>query len=292
MRITLDTYRNRANWLKHGTHNVAYWSGGVADGQTVLFIHGFPSASLDWQHQWQALSGQYRLVAFDLLGFGLSDKPPGHKYTLVEQADIAERVMAQVGAENCLVVAHDYGNSVAQELLARQQQKALNFSILSMAWLNGGLFAEAHRPLLTQKLLAGVLGPMLVPFFSKASLTRSFTGIFGSDTPPTSQDIDDIWSLLREKNGVKAVPALLGYIRERKVHREKWVRAMQETRIPLCFINGVEDPISGRHMLDLFREQVPNGSCVPMDVGHYPQLEAPQEVTEALLSFWQTSDIH
>ena len=56
--------------------------------------------------------------------------------------------------------------------------------------------------------------------------------------------------------------------------------------MPLRFVNGPEDPVSGRHMAERYRELVPNPDVVLLDgIGHYPQLEAPEHVLEAFLAF-------
>ena len=60
----------------------------------------------------------FRLIAPDLLGFGRSAKPSRHDYRIGEQADICAAVMAEAGVGRCHVLAHDYGDTVAQELLA------------------------------------------------------------------------------------------------------------------------------------------------------------------------------
>jgi pimeloyl-ACP methyl ester carboxylesterase len=53
---------------------------------------------------------------------------------------------------------------------------------------------------------------------------------------------------------------------------------MITTTVPLYFINGTQDPISGQHMLDYYIDIIPNPRTTALDVGHYPQLEAPDEV--------------
>jgi pimeloyl-ACP methyl ester carboxylesterase len=60
---------------------------------------------------------------------------------------------------------------------------------------------------------------------------------------------------------------------------------MISTRVPLYFINGIQDPISGRHMLDHYIDVIPNAHTAILDVGHYPQLEAPQELLELYQDF-------
>src|SRR3954463_14175203 len=85
------------------------------DGPPLLLLHGFPSSSYDFRGLLDALPGR-AAIAFDFLGFGLSDKPRDHDYSLVWQADLAG---ARARGEPVLVLGHDIGTSVANELMAR-----------------------------------------------------------------------------------------------------------------------------------------------------------------------------
>lgn len=280
MSPTFESYQQQASFTELLGHNIAFWRspdfGRDSNKATILFIHGFPSAAWDWHYQWCHLVKDYHLISLDLLGYGLSDKPLNHQYSLLEQADIIEALLANQGVTECHIMAHDYGDSVAQELLSRQLQDGL--SISSLCFLNGGLFASHHRPLFAQKLLKSPLGNLAARFMSKKSLNKSFSKIFGKDTPPEQQDIDILWKLLEHNQGMRVIPKLLTYIDERGVHGERWKKAMIDTPIPLYFVNGVQDPISGQHMLDYYREIIPNSRTTALDVGHYPQIEAPQQV--------------
>ena len=61
---------------------------------------------------------------------------------------------------------------------------------------------------------------------------------------------------------------------------------MQQTTVPLGVINGPIDPVSGAHMVERYRELVPNPDTVLLDgIGHYPQVEAPDRVVDAVLDF-------
>ncbi len=294
--ISLTDYTKDAQFLQVEEYYVAYWSslalesidsGKIAKRPVVLFLHGFPSASYDWHHQWAALNATHHCVALDFLGFGLSDKPHPQRYSLQQQTDIVVAVMQHLqgyGIAQCAVVAHDYGVSVGQELLARGTELPLH--IHSMTFLNGGLFAHLHRPLLTQKLLHSKLGWLVAKCMSKRTLAASFAKIFGPNTPPSAQLIDDLWQLLNTHDGRRVIPSLLRYLDERHQYAQRWRDALVMTHSQLAFINGVRDPISGQHMLDEFSRVVPHAKTFALDVGHYPQLEAPEAVTKALLECW------
>jgi pimeloyl-ACP methyl ester carboxylesterase len=291
--LTFESYQQQASYIDLYGHRIAYWQSldfvKNADKETILFIHGFPSAAWDWHYQWQHLTNQYRLICLDLLGFGLSDKPINHQYSLLEQADIVEALLKEKNVTSCHVISHDYGDSVAQELLSRQSPKS--FSMLSLCLLNGGLFASHHRPLFIQKLLKGPLGNWVAQFMNKNSMTKSFRKIFGKHSQPKHHEFEILWQLIEFNNGKKVIPKLLTYLDERKVHGERWKKAMINTPIPLYFINGVQDPISGQHMLDYYIDIIPNPKTTALDVGHYPQLEAPETVLSLYKGFLDSVDI-
>jgi pimeloyl-ACP methyl ester carboxylesterase len=280
--ISFENYLKHASYSQLCGHRIAHWQSlnfhQDENKETVLFIHGFPSAAWDWHFQWKHLARQYRLLSLDLLGFGLSDKPSKHQYSLLEQADIVQALLNKQGVKQYHILAHDYGDSVAQELLSRQDVIDNAANILSICFLNGGLFASHHRPLFTQTLLKSRLGGLASHFMNKASLARGFNKIFAANSQPSADEINILWQLIEHNEGKKVLPKLLSYIDERNQHGKRWVQSMISTVVPLYFINGVHDPISGQHMLDHYIDIMPNPRTTALDVGHYPQLEAPQEV--------------
>lgn len=280
--LTLAEYQSTARYVDVNGQQIAYWQTGK--GPDVWFLHGFPSATWDWHHQWEALAPDFCCHGFDFLGFGLSAKPHPHQYSVLEQADICEQVMAHAGVTSATLVAHDYGVSIAQELLSRQVRGDLACDLQQIVYLNGGLFVDVQRPLLTQKLLHGPLGPLFARFMSKRTLASGFRKIFAPTSPPTQHTIDILWQLIEMHNGKRVVPSLLKYLDERVTYKDKWLQAMRQTRIPQSFINGIHDPISGQHMLDAFIERVPQGKGIPLDAGHYPQIEQPDQVTTHLIN--------
>ena len=113
-------------------------------GEPLLLLHGFPTASWDWHYLWVPLTQRFRVVACDMLGFGDSAKPLDHDYSLMEQADLQQALLAHLNIDQPVhLLAHDYGGTVAQELLARHCEQRIE--IASCAFLNSGLFPECYR---------------------------------------------------------------------------------------------------------------------------------------------------
>ncbi|MDX1587503.1 MAG: alpha/beta hydrolase [Oleiphilaceae bacterium] len=261
-------------------------SGG--DGPCLLLLHGYPTAGWDFAELWPALCERFRVIVPDLLGLGFSAKPCPHNYSIFEQADLVSAVLDHCQVTSCHMLAHDYGDTVAQELLARDNERSLK-RYLSAALLNGGLFPETHRPRPMQKLMAGPLGPLLVHLTNRRKLLGTFCSVFGRDTQPSAETLEAVWQLVNHNRGLRCLPPLLGYIRERRLHRDRWVNALAETRAPLALINGSADPVSGAHMVVRFRELVGDQHFTyeMPGIGHYPHMEAPEETLSAYLSFVQ-----
>lgn len=279
----VTSYENAATFvLPFQGHRLAARRGG--QGPALWLIHGFPTSSRDWRGVWPGLAATHELFALDMLGFGASAKPRGFRYSIAASADQWVALAEATGVREVAVVAHDYGDTVAQELLARQREGALGFRITSVAFLNGGLFPEATRPLRIQRLLAGPLGPLLVRLTRERRFKASLQAICARDWPPG--EMDEAWQALVRAGGKAVMPKLLRYIAERRAHRARWVGALEQAGVPITLVNGLEDPISGRGIVARWREVLPGAPVVELPgVGHYPQVEAPDAVLAALRHF-------
>jgi pimeloyl-ACP methyl ester carboxylesterase len=276
---------NPADWQHGGTHfdwrcfRLFVRRGG--SGKPLLLIHGFPTSSFDWAAMWPALSSRYSLHALDMLGFGLSDKPKAFAYSLSASADQWQDYVLSQGLREVEVLAHDYGDTVLQELLARQNDGTLPFRIQRATFLNGGLFPEATFPILMQKLLLGPLGPFIARLSSFGRFRASMQSIAGA--PLAEQELRWHWQLLAREHGRLVMPKIIQYIRERRLNRERWTGALQQAGVPLHLIIGERDPISGKTIADRWHDLLPNSPITRLaDVGHYPQWEVPEQVLAAM----------
>lgn len=256
----------------------------VGQGQNLLCIHGFPTSSWDFEPLWDELSGKFRVLASDLIGLGKSNKSP-KKITVALQADILEGLLKALEIKETHILAHDLGDTVAQELLARQLEGKSPVRFLSCVFLNGGLFPETHRPRLIQSLLISPLGSWVAKLFTFKSYRRNMHQVFSPHYPPSEDFLEETWNLIQCKSGMQAFPRLIRYMAERKKFRERWVTAISHSKLPIRLINGALDPISGRHAAERYNEIIPNPDVVYLDqLGHYPHVEDPKQVLEA---FWQ-----
>ena len=253
-------------------------------GPTVLLLHGYPSSSYDYRMVVPQLAGRAWLT-LDFLGFGLSDKPRPHRYSLLEQADIVQAVVAESAPGPVVLVAHDMGTSVTTELLARDLQGRLPFELQRVVLTNGSVILRraSLRPI--QKVLRGPLGPLAARLSSKAMFSREFARLFSTNHPLSAEEADSQWSLMSYNGGHRIGHLLISYLDERERYAERWHGAVRDWKKPLSFLWALDDPVATTNVLDGLRELRPAADVVELPgVGHYPQVEVPDVFTRAALS--------
>src|SRR5689334_10104176 len=160
----------------------------------LLFLHGFPSSSYDWRRLLDQVPEQEALAP-DFLGFGLSEKPRDHSYTLHWQADLVEELVA--GRDGpVFLVAHDMGTSVATELMARDLNDELEFQIAGALLLNGSMVQGAASPTLGQRLLRSPIGPLFSRLSSERFFRQQLGQVFSPGHPLSDEEAEDQWALV------------------------------------------------------------------------------------------------
>ena len=257
----------------------------LGQGPWMTMLHGFPTSSWDWAPIAGAVAERYRLLTFDLLGFGDSDKPSRHNFSAYEQADIVEALWRHFGVAETRVVGHDVGMTVALELLARQDEGKLATRMSDLTLLNGGVYAAHHRPRRVQVLLQRpLLGAFIASRMTEGRFARGFAEIFAPQHQPTADELHQHWLSVARRDGFKNYHRLIKYIPERRANARRWEGAVETSVTPIRFVWGMVDPVSGAHMADAIKQRRPAADFVELaDVGHYPQLEAPDRVAAAII---------
>jgi pimeloyl-ACP methyl ester carboxylesterase len=263
-------------------HRIAFRRRGV--GPTVLLLHGFPTWSYDYAEVASDLARDHDVITLDFLGYGASEKPNPYEYSVAESADTVEDLTAQLDVKSVRLVIHDYGGIVGQELVDRANRGQLSFTIDSLIMLNSGIVYSAYRPTRLQKLLIlPVIGRLLASRVSAARVRSALDAIRG--TPLADTEFDDLWLGLSRDNGHKLSHLLIKYNAERAIHHRRWETALANWTGPLHLVWGLDDPVSGRHVLEQATKVLPHAAVTELaGVGHYPQSEAPQAVIAAVRS--------
>lgn len=285
--MNLNDWRASGKFFDYGKFPIFYRQTDARAEEVLLCLHGFPSSSHDYHKIWNELEKEFPLLAFDMIGYGFSAKPARFDYTTFKQVDILQALLENLKIKKVHILAHDYGNTITQELLARRSENRLNFSIESICFLNGALFPETHKPILAQKLLISPIGFLFGRLVSDARFKQSLATVFGKDTQPTADELDDFLAVFKAGDGRRIAHKLIRYMRERRKYRERWVSALHSINVPFRFIDGLEDKVSGAHLVERFREVCPQHTDIVEleNIGHYPHFEAPEAVLEKYAEF-------
>jgi len=250
----------------------------------LLLLHGFPSSSFDWgplleQHPENAV------LMFDCLGFGLSDKPTDHVYTLGWQADAAEELIRQAGSPPTFVVGHDMGTSVSTELMARDLLGELSFPMTGVLLFNGSILLHLATLTRGQRLLRSPLAPLFSRLSNKRVFVDEFSRLFSTGHPLTANEAEDQWSLITHNGGRTITHLTINYTRERERLTDRWHGAFRDWPGPLSLAWGLQDPVATTRVLAGLRELRPGVTVQELpELGHYPQIEDPAAVAAALRS--------
>lgn len=284
---SLDGWRDRGRLLEVLGRTVFVVDAGPRDAPPLLVLHGFPTSSLDFRSVLEPLAEHHRVIVHDHLGFGLSDKPLDYSYSLLEQAEVALAVWRALGVDHGHVVAHDYGTSVATELVARRERGGLPVALDALTLANGSVHLELAKLSLPQRLLRSkVLGPTFAALGSRAVFKLQLRRIFGRPDAVNDRELDLAWEALAWNGGKRRLAPISSYLDERMRFWNRWIGALSRLDRPTHVLWGRRDPIAVPAIAEALASEIPDATLTWLDeLGHYPMLESPARWAEAVLAF-------
>jgi pimeloyl-ACP methyl ester carboxylesterase len=248
----------------------------------LVLLHGFPSSSFDWRAVLDQ-EPRHAVLALDFLGFGLSEKPRDHLYSLSWQADAVVELLRRAGSPPAFLVGHDMGTSVATELMARDLAGALDVPLTGALLFNGSILLDRASLTRGQRLLRSPVGPLAARLSSERSFRREFAALFSPDHPLSDEEASDQWALLAHRGGARLAHRLIHYLDERERLTARWHGAFRDWPRPLSLAWGLHDPVATVAVLDGLRDLRPGVPVTELpDLGHYPQIEDPGRIAAAI----------
>jgi pimeloyl-ACP methyl ester carboxylesterase len=136
---------------------------------------------------------------------------------------------------------------------------------------------------LGQRLLRSPIGPLFSRLSSERFFRQQFGSIFSPAHPLTDEEAEDQWALIRAGGGRTLNHKTIAYMEERYKHAERWHGAIRDWPGPVSLAWGMVDPVATEKVLDAVIELRPQAPVARFaDLGHYPQIEDPARVAEAL----------
>jgi pimeloyl-ACP methyl ester carboxylesterase len=263
----------------------------TGEGPLVVLLHGFPDFWYGWRHQLGALAAAgFRVVAPDMRGYNLSDKPAGvWSYGLDRlAADVAGLVRA-CGATRARVVGHDWGGIVAWHAALRHEGLVERLAILN-APTPGALRGAPMPP--DQLLRSWYISAFQLPGLPEAALSfhdfallrSSLAGEVKRPGALTKADLDRYAAAFAEPG---ALSAAIDYYRALP-----WSLATDAPKAadrfdrPTLVVWGEQDPHLAPALAGLDPARVPHGRVERFpDAGHWVHLDATDPVNGLLVAF-------
>ena len=271
--------------------------------QTLLLLHGFPESSYSYHKVIPGLLKLFeRVIAFDMLGYGFSDKPDyAYSYSLIEQADVGMHVWRELGVTGGHVLSHDMGTSVLTELVTRQVGGLLpawfTDGFHSYTFTNGSMVLKFAKLRLIQKLLLSRYGAFVSKLTSFKSYRFSILSAHGIDSSQegslSEDDILHLWENMTLQDGHKKNHLLICYLNDRKrFEQSRWLAALSatadQTPVHLCW--GDADQVAKIEMARYLKNSIcPNATLTEMaGAGHFCQLGSPELWLQSVGSFYKS----
>lgn len=270
----------------------------------VILLHGFPEFWYSWRHQLAALGGQYHVVAPDLRGYNLSDKPPRvEDYQLDVMVSDVIGLIDYFGAGKAAIVGHDWGAGLAWAIAQRHPERVSKLAVMQVppaaAWRANMSVRQLLRSWYMFFFQLPRVPEWLIGRNNFAALDRVFKDQVARAGSFTDEDIEKYKAALREP---AALTAAVNYYRAnvfRLMRRKPGAKSAGAAplerdgriRVPTLFIFGEQDsailPQTVRGVANYIN--APYREVRIPDCSHWVQNEAPEEVNTALLEFLRAS---
>ena len=253
--------------------------------ETMVILHGYPTSSYDYYKVLPELSKHYRVIIHDHLGFGFSDKPLDYSYSLLDQADLALQLWQLLGVKKVHLLAHDYGTSVATEIIARNNNNELTIEIENLTLCNGSMHIELSQLRTIQKLLKNKwLGKYVAKLTTYAIFSKNLRNVYFDKTKVSNNELKDMWMQLEYNEGRKVIHKLSQYINERYTYWNRWIGALKETNLQTNIVWAKNDPVAVPAIARLIATEISNNKLFWIEnTGHFPMLENPDEWLNCIL---------
>jgi pimeloyl-ACP methyl ester carboxylesterase len=266
----------RLHWVEQGS------------GSLVVLLHGFPEFWYSWRHQIPVLAQGFRVIAPDLRGYNLSEKPKTG-YDMETLTDDVLALVRQLGEERASVVGHDWGGVLAWVYAMRFPEATQKLVILNAP--HPARFREAVRKprqflRSTYVLFFQIPGlPELALGANKAwPIGRLMRRSAARKDAFSPQDLERYREAMARPG---ALTAALNY------YRAAWTNRLpgdQTVRAPTLVLWAEHDQALGKELTEGLERWVPDLTIRYLDCGHWTQQEMPEEVNRYLLEFLGRSE--
>lgn len=251
------------------------------EGEPIVLLHCYSCSGRWWQKLIPLLSEHHRVVTFDLVGHGGSEKPSSG-YEIGAQSAAVAAAMNELGLRQATVIGHSMGGLVATSL-AEQSSELVDRVVLIGTPAESG---DGNLPFLAKLSRTPVIGEALWRVKLGSMVKSSYGDAFapGTDVSEMFENPDQVVEDLGDMTYKSYKESHAGS--EEFLDGGSVPARLRATGVPVLAIDGTEDQILDADEVLAAMQTVPGARIVPIEgVGHSPNVEAPEETADAVLPF-------
>ena len=253
----------------------------VGKGEAILLIHGTGASLHTWEKWIDILSPGYRVISFDLPGFGLTGPDPNHNYQISRYTAILDSLMVKLKVDSFHIAGNSLGGLVAWRYTTQFPQKILTLNLIDAA----GLPQPGKKPpFIFQLAKLPVLSTLMQKVTPKSIIKNSMLDVYKNDQLVTEKLIDRYFELsLREGNRTAFVK------RMSQLNEKLDINDLKRITAPVLIQWGKDDrwiPLAKGHE---FKKIIPKAELKIYNSGHVPMEENPMETVDDYMIFLKKS---
>lgn len=256
---------------------------GDQTGKDMVLIHGYTASSHTWDALVDRLKGDYRLIAIDLPGHGLTRTPSGYKATMEGFADYIDTVMEKLGVARATVIGSSMGGHTAWQLALRHPDRVEGLVLVASAgWPVQSEDAILNSPT-GQMLRNPVFGPIMRDLDATTIFTQGLKASFFDESLATKAMVERYTELSRAPGH----RALILDLRLNSATRNPATPEMlASVQAPTLILHGDRDALVPVESGKRFDDAIPNSRLIVYEnIGHMPQEETPDRVAGDIKDF-------
>lgn len=256
------------------------------EGEVILFVHGTPTWSFLYRDFIKNLSNDYRTIAIDHIGFGLSEKPEDFEGRPQDHAKNLSEFIQKMDLRNITLAAHDFGGPIGVAAGIEHSDR-IKQVVLFNTWLWETESNEGARKV--DRIINSFFGRFMylrLNFSPKVLLKKGFTEkenlskeIHKHYTKPFPNKRSR-WALYR------IAQSLVG---SSGWYQEQWEQLAALEDKPWLMLWGTRDEFITPDYLDKWKSRLPEAKVIKFECGHFVQEERTEEAISAMRNFFQES---